>query len=96
MISKKHFLAQVKKLNIIYPESAINSEQALIYYDVMSSDFTDDQFDVALNLALKNSFKFPPIAAFYKGGTDADNVYAPVTAEESARIRKTLESYNAD
>ena len=86
-------MAQVKKLKTIFPDSAISSEQALIYYETMSPDFTDEQFDVALNLAIKNSFKFPPIAAFYKKDPDRPEdkkVYEPVTAEESKYIREAF------
>jgi len=93
MISKKHFAEQVGKLNVIYPESALSAEQAALYYEMMSSDFTDEQFDVALNLAVKNSFKFPPIAAFYKKDPDRPDdkkVYEPVTAEESKYIREAF------
>ena len=85
MVTKEHFLKQVKKLNTLFPETAINVEQATIYYEMLSPDFNDEQFDVALNIALKNSFKFPPIAAFYKKDPDRieeKKVYEPVTAEE--------------
>jgi hypothetical protein len=94
MISKKHFLAQMKKLNTIYPDSAINDAQALIYYETMANDFTDEQFTKQLNFVLKNSFKFPPIAAFYKVDPDAPvpiPVYDPVTPEESIRLRRVLD-----
>jgi hypothetical protein len=96
MISKKHFAEQIGKLNTIYPESAISTAQAAVYYEVMSPDFTDEQFDAALNMALKNSFKFPPIAAFYKkdpGAPEPLKVYDPLTKEETAAIRRTLDQY---
>jgi hypothetical protein len=96
MISRKHFLAQVKKINTLYPESAINNAQAEIYYEFLSTDFNDEQFDAALNMALKNSFKFPPIAAFYKkdpGAPEPLKVYGPLTKEETAAIRRTLDQY---
>jgi 2-oxo-4-hydroxy-4-carboxy--5-ureidoimidazoline (OHCU) decarboxylase len=99
MISRKHFAAQIKKLNTIYPDSAINDEQAALYYEAMSPDFNDEQFDKALNLALKNSFKFPPIAAFYHRDPLADvlqGVYSPVTAEESKLLRATMEKVERD
>jgi hypothetical protein len=92
MISKKHFLNQMKKLMTIYDEQ-ISTDRLLAYYDAMSTDFTDEQFDLALNLALKNSFKFPPIAAFYKkdeSRPEEKKVYEPVTAEESKRIKEAF------
>lgn len=96
MISKKHFLAQMQKLNEIFPDSAISDAQAKHYYEAMSADFTDAQFDTALNFALKTSFKFPPIAAFYKqdpAAPVAKTVYEPVTPEESKSIRAVLAKY---
>lgn len=99
MISKKHFLKQIDKLNTIYPDKPLTDEQALIYYEVLSPDFTDAQFDTALNLALKNSFKFPPIAAFYHRDPLADvlkGVYSPVTPEESKRLKWALERAEKD
>jgi acetone carboxylase gamma subunit len=96
MISRKHFAAQIKRLSDIFPDSTISDKQAMLYYEVMSPDFTNEQFDVALNMALKNSFKFPPIAAFYKkdpGAPEPLKVYDPLTKEETAAIRRTLDQY---
>lgn len=95
MISKKHFLNQMKKLMTVYDEQ-VSTDRLLAYYDAMSTDFTDEQFDAALNLALKNSFKFPPIAAFYKKDPTAAEplkAYEPLSAEENAAIRRTLDQY---
>ena len=93
MIGKKHFLEQIRKLETIYDEE-ISTAKLEAYYETMSPDFTGDQFDVALNLALKNSFKFPPIAAFYHRDPLADvlqSVYSPNTPEESKRLKWALE-----
>jgi hypothetical protein len=98
MISKKHFLEQMKKLMIICDEQ-VSDERVKAYYNVLSPDFTNEQFDKALNLALKNSFKFPPIAAFYHRDPLADvlqSVYSPVTEIEGKRIRWALERAEND
>jgi hypothetical protein len=78
MISKKHFLEQMKKLNTLYPESALSNEQVMIYYEFLSRDFTDTEFDAAINHALKTSFKFPPIAAFYKKEKSEEDILTEV------------------
>jgi hypothetical protein len=95
MISKKHFLEQMEKLMTIYDEQ-VGTERLLAYYETMSPDFTDEQFDVALNFATKNSFKFPPIAAFYKKDENRPEplkAYDPPTKEEAEALRRTLDQY---
>lgn len=94
MITEKVFLDAIDKLNSIFPENALSPEAAKIYYETMSPDFTDEQFTKQVNVALKNSFKFPPIAAFYKGMNDLPEVFEPVNPQESAAIRRTLEKYD--
>lgn len=91
MISKKHFLEQIKKLNVLFPDSALSDQQVAMYYEVLSQDFNDAQFDEAFNLAVKNSFKFPPIAAFYRKDTEAQYVPSPVTPEFREQIRLARE-----
>lgn len=95
MVSKQHFLKQMTKLMIICDEQ-VSDERIKAYYEVLSPDFTNEQFDKALNLALKNSFKFPPIAAFYKADPSQPAplmVNEPVTPEESRAIREVLNRY---
>jgi hypothetical protein len=95
MISKKHFLEQVDKLMLIYDEQ-ISTPRAMAYYEMLSQDFTDEQFDAAVNMALKSSFKFPPIAAFYRkdvNTVEEKTVYEPVTLDESQLIKGVLDRY---
>ena len=92
MISKKHFVAQIKKLETIFDQE-LSARQVELYYETLSPDFIDEEFTKQLNHVLKNSFKFPPIAAFYKADPEAtEQVYSPVTAEESAKIRRILDA----
>ena len=95
MMTKKHFLAQMEKLQAIFDEQ-VPMERLALYYGVMAQDFTDEQFDAAVNRALRDCFKFPPVAAFYKKDPNAaepPKVYAPMTKEEAEAIRRTLDQY---
>jgi hypothetical protein len=92
MISKNVFLDQIEKIQTFLPEPKMSEAAIMLYYDFMSPDFTDEEFIQAANLAVKNNFKFPPVAAFYREHKP-HCVPSPVTAEESEIIRKTRAKY---
>lgn len=96
MVSKKIFLEQIKKLQSTFDQT-ISEDRIRLYYNALAPDFDDTTFDAAVNFALKNSFKFPPVAAFYKKDPLADalsGVYSPVTEAESIKLRKALAKYD--
>lgn len=92
MISKKIFLEQIEKLQTAFDEE-VSESRFRVYYDTLSSDFTDKDFLEQVNVVLRNNFKFPAIAAFYRG--EGGELYVPpkpLTPEEIAlrEIRRKM------
>lgn len=90
MITKSVFLKTVKNLEEIF-EHELTERQIELYYETMSPDFTDAQFLKQANAALKNSFKFPPIAAFYK---DAPETMADYPSPDMIEVYKRIREKN--
>jgi hypothetical protein len=95
MVSRKVFLEVIEKLQVLFPEPAMSEKQFMLYYEALSPDFTDEQFLKQVNSVIKNCFKFPPIAAFYReDATPAPTVdYGVVKPADTEKIRKILAEY---
>ena len=94
MISKNAFLKGIKKLEEIF-DGKMTERQVELYYETLSPDFTDEDFNKQLNHVLKESFKFPPpIAAFYRG-QQVDNT-PQLSGKEIEQIKAVRKSYGLD
>ena len=84
MISKNAFLKGIKKLEEIF-DGKMTERQVELYYETLSPDFTDEDFNKQLNHVLKESFKFPPLLL---PSTEASKLTIPHSYQEK-RLNKS-------
>ncbi len=58
-------MLKMKMLETAFQYTA-KPEQLEVYFNKLSSDFDNDQFNNAVEIILENEFRFPSISAFYK------------------------------
>ena len=78
----------------LLPEPPPTDDIMMEYYAVLSKDFNDDEFERRLGRVIRNSFKFPPVAAFYKEDPQQEpQTFEPVTPEEARQIKLAREQH---